>query len=93
MAVRGRGRLRAERRLRAAGIAATVVKHAMGQASADVDEQALLNAALDRRLRGGERIADRKEFQRLYRHLIGQGFDADKVLAVLRRRWSDADSD
>ena len=31
-------------------------------------------------------IADQKEFQRLYRYLLGQGFESDKVLALLRRR-------
>jgi hypothetical protein len=31
-------------------------------------------------------IADDREFNRLYRYLIGQGFEPDRVLALLRKR-------
>ena len=41
--------------------------------------------SLSKRLRGRERIADDREFQRLFRYLMAQGFDSDKVLAVLRK--------
>ena len=50
-----------------------------------IDADALLAAALQKRLRGRESIADDREFQRLYRYLIGQGFEPDRVLALLRR--------
>ena len=31
-------------------------------------------------------IADDREFQRLYRYLVGQGFESDRVLAALNAR-------
>ena len=51
-----------------------------------VDADALIGAALQKRLRGREQIAGDREFQRLYRYLIGQGFESDRVVALLRRR-------
>jgi SOS response regulatory protein OraA/RecX len=51
----------------------------------DIDPEALLRAALDKRLRGRSEIADQKEKARLFRYLVGQGFEADRVLDALRR--------
>jgi len=84
--VRGRGRLRVKRQIEAAGIAPAIAQQAMDAVFEDVDAEALLQAALDRRLRGRDRIADDREFQRLYRYLVAQGFDADRVVALLRSR-------
>jgi SOS response regulatory protein OraA/RecX len=42
--------------------------------------------SLARRLRGRDRITDDREFQRLYRYLIAQGFEGDRVLELLRQR-------
>ena len=83
--VRRRGKARVSSRLRAAGIAAAVADRAVEQIFKDVDADALLDASLERRLRGRTRIADEKERQRLYRYLIGQGFEAERVLAKLRK--------
>jgi regulatory protein len=83
--VRRRGKARVSNRLRAAGIARTVADRAIDQAFKDVDIDALLDASLQRRLRGRTRIEDDKEMQRLYRYLIGQGFEADRVLDTLRK--------
>jgi SOS response regulatory protein OraA/RecX len=55
------------------------------EAFQDVDADALLSASLSKRLRGRERIADDREFQRLFRYLSAQGFDSDRILAHLRR--------
>ena len=46
--------------------------------------QALLESALRKRLRGRETIADQREFQRLFRYLIGQGFESDRVMKALK---------
>jgi regulatory protein len=86
LSVRGRGRLRVRRQIEAAGIAPAIAQRAVDDAFAEVDDQALLEGALDRRLRGRPTIADDREMQRLYRYLIGQGFDSDRVLRALRRR-------
>ena len=83
--VRRRGRARVSSRLRAAGIAPAIADHAVQQVFEDVDADALLVASLERRLRGRTRIEDDKEFQRLYRYLVGQGFEPDRVMAQLRR--------
>jgi len=84
--VRGRGRLRVKRQIEAAGIAPGLAEQAVDAVFADVDDDALLAAALERRLRGRDRIEDDRERQRLYRYLVTQGFESDKVLALLRSR-------
>lgn len=86
IAVRGRGRARAARDIARAGIAAATTERALDRAFADVDADDQLRAALEKRLRGRPTISGLQEMQRLYRHLIGQGFDADRVLPLLRRR-------
>ena len=55
-----------------------------------VDDEALLEASLGKRLRGRDTIDDDREFQRLYRYLISQGFESDRVMKALtaRRRRS-----
>ena len=80
-----RGRLRVKQRLQAAGIAPAVVQRAIDQTFESIDADALMTAALNKRLRGRERIVDDREFQRLYRYLVGQGFEPDRILALLRR--------
>ena len=80
-----RGKLRVTRRLEAAGIAPAVAQRAVQETFETIDADALLASALQKRLRGREQIADDREFQRLYRYLIGQGFESDRVLALLRR--------
>ena len=84
--LRKRGRLRVRRRIEAAGIASHIAHQAVDDTFRDLDGDALMGAALEKRLRGRETIADDREFQRLYRFMIGQGFESDRVLALLRRR-------
>ena len=84
--VRRRGRLRVDRRIQNAGISKVTAKRAVEHIYADVDADALLDAALAKRLRGNETIEDQKTFQRLYRYLVGQGFESDKALRALRSR-------
>ena len=71
--------------IEAAGIAKSIASKAVDEVFQDLDADALLSASLSKRLRGRERIADDREFQRLFRYLTAQGFDSDKVLAVLRK--------
>jgi regulatory protein len=79
-----RGRSRVLRQIERAGIASAVAKRAVEEVFADIDAHALLEEALARRLRGRASIADDAELGRLYRYLVGQGFEADAVLSVLR---------
>ena len=89
--LRKRGRLRVKRRLEAAGIAPDVAQRATQEIFQAVDAATLMEAALQKRLRGRERIAGDREFQRLYRYLIGQGFESDRVLALLKRHTGHED--
>jgi regulatory protein len=84
--VRGRGRLRVKRQIEAAGISGPLAQEAVDAVFAELDSDELLATALEKRLRGRPAIADDREFQRLYRFLITQGFDADRVVAALRSR-------
>ena len=86
-----RGKLRVKQRLAAAGIAPAVAQRAIQDTFEAIDADALLASALHKRLRGRDRIADDREFQRLYRYLIGQGFEPDRVLALLRRHKGHED--
>ena len=86
-----RGRMRVRLRLAAAGIAPAVAQRAIQETFEAIDDNALITAALQKRLRGREQIADDREFQRLYRYLIGQGFEPDRVLALLRRHKGHED--
>lgn len=85
-ALKKRGKLRVRRQIESAGIAGATAKRAVDDVFSGIDDAALLEASLLKRLHGRERIADAREFQRLYRYLIGQGFDPDQVLGILRKR-------
>lgn len=84
--VRRRGRLRVKRELEQAGIAGETARAALDAVFGELDQGALLQAALGRRLRGERGIADDREFQRLYRYLVTQGFESDLALNALRAR-------
>jgi len=86
--LRKRGRLRVKRKIESAGISSSLAKQATDEMFADLDADALLDAALARRLRHGKAIADDREFNRLYRYLIGQGFESDRVVVALKRHRS-----
>ena len=84
--LRKRGRYRVTRQIEAAGIAPSIAKRVVDETFAAIDGDDLLVQALGRRLRGRTSIADDREFQRLYRYLVAQGFEPDRVLALLRSR-------
>jgi regulatory protein len=79
-----RGRFRVTRQIEAAGIASSIAKRVVDETFAAIDGDALLKQALARRLRGRTRIEDDRELQRLYRYLVAQGFEPDRVMALLR---------
>ena len=81
-----RGKLRIRREIEHAGIARETARSAVDDVFADVDADALLEQALSKRVRGRGKIADQKEFNRLYRYLVGQGFEPERVLAVLKNQ-------
>jgi regulatory protein len=79
-----RGKLRVRQQIQRAGISGETTREAMDTVFEDIDDAALLNAALSKRLRGDARIEDDRAFQRLYRYLVSQGFEHDRVLKALR---------
>ena len=86
MRVKHRGRARVVRQIEALGIARDVAREAVAEVFADVDETALLEQALDRRLRHGMSLSDPAVFRRVHRYLLGQGFEPGRVMTLLRRR-------
>ena len=84
--IRKRGKVRVRMQLERAGIAKETAKAAIEEVFDTIDDEALLESSLRKRLRGRETIADDREFARLFRYLIGQGFESDKILSLLRSR-------
>jgi regulatory protein len=93
--VRRHGRLRVAQQLARAGIAKSTARVAITETFEGVNDEALLQQALNRRLKNERPIADQREFQRLYRFLIAQGFESEKVLEALteRRRVREPQAD
>ncbi len=82
--VKGRGRLRVARELQAMGIAREVAAEALGEVFGDLDERALIARAIQKKLRGRTRIADRAEQVRLFQYLMRQGFSPAAAALALR---------
>jgi regulatory protein len=85
VAIKRQGRGRVLRQVQALGVDRDTARAAVTDAFTDVDEEALLEGALTRRLRGRPFPTDRKDVARLYAWLVRQGFDADKVSTIIRR--------
>jgi regulatory protein len=81
-----RGKLRVRMQIERAGIAAATARKVVDDVFSEIDADAMLEAALTRRMLGRERIEDDREHQRLYRYLLNQGFDPDRVALALRAR-------
>jgi regulatory protein len=84
--IRKRGKVRVRLQLERAGIPRETAKQALDTVFEGIDDEALIEASLRKRLRGRDTIADDREFQRLFRYLVGQGFESDRVMRALRAR-------
>lgn len=84
--IRRRGKIRVQLQIQKAGIDKSIAKRAVDQAFDSIDDDALIEAALNKRLHGRNTIEDDKEFQRLYRYLAGQGFEAEQIMKALTAR-------
>jgi regulatory protein len=82
--VKGRGRLRIQRELQEIGIEKEVAAAALAAAFGDVDERALIRAALQKKLRGNKKIETPADYARVYQFLMRQGFSPAAVNAALR---------
>lgn len=84
-AIKSRGRARVIQKVRAAGIDGDTAEEAVREVFEEVDEDALLDRAFARRLRGqapGE--LDDKGRARIIRGLVAQGFRFDAILKRLK---------
>ena len=84
--IRRRGKLRVRMQIERAGITKAVAKQAVDAVFDTIDDDALIEASLHKRLRGRDTIADDREFQRLYRYLAGQGFESERIVKLLSAR-------
>ena len=81
-AIKHRGRARVIQKIRQAGIDDDTAEEAVSEVFEEVDENALLDRAFERRLRGKTpKELDEKGRARIIRGLVAQGFDQ----AVLKR--------
>jgi regulatory protein len=83
--VKGRGRLRIQRELQEMGIEKSVAAEALASAFGEVDERALVRAALRKKLRTRTKIDTPAEYARVYQFLMRQGFSPAVVTAALRQ--------
>ena len=87
--VKGRGRLRVQQELHAMGIARDIAAEALAETFADTDERALIDKAIQKKLRGSgaspPRTLSLQERARLYQYLMRQGFTPAGISAALRR--------
>ena len=88
--VKGRGRLRVARELQAMGIARDVITEAVAEVFGDLDERALIDRAIQKKLRGGKKPTTVQERARLYQYLMRQGFTPAAVSGALRKLGSSA---
>jgi SOS response regulatory protein OraA/RecX len=90
--IKRRGRRRVLQQVQQLGISAETARAAVDEVFGDLDESALLQGALDRRLKGANpRELDRNAIARIVRSLVGQGFDAHAVYARLRKGGAEVD--
>jgi regulatory protein len=83
--IKGRGRLRVTRELQAMGIPRDIVAEAVGEVFGDLDERAMIDRAIQKKLRGGRKPSSAQERARIYQFLMRQGFTPAAVSAALRR--------
>jgi regulatory protein len=84
--IRKRGKVRVRMQLERAGIVKDTAKAAIDSVFEAIDDSELLESSLRKRMRGRTTIADEREFARLFRYLIGQGFESDRVMQALRAK-------
>jgi regulatory protein len=86
VSVKRRGKRRVVQQIQQAGISRSAARQAAEETFDQMNEETLLASALSRRLKSDRTIVDDREFQRLYRYLIRQGFDPDDVFKALSGR-------
>lgn len=88
--IKRQGRERVRRELGAIGIDRDVADRAVAEAFGDADEDALVDRALDARLRTGSSLDDPAVRRRVTNALVRQGFSFGAISAAFRRRRASA---
>ena len=84
--IKHRGRARVIQKIRQAGIDSDVADEAVREVFQDVDENELLDQAVERKLRGKSvKQLDDKARARIVRALVGQGYSLGAVMKRLRK--------
>jgi regulatory protein len=84
--VKRQGRSRIVRELATIGIARDVAQQVIAEVFGDLDEVALLDAALSRRLRGSVLLSDPAARRRVFAALVRQGFSPEAISRAIRNR-------
>ncbi len=86
--VKRRGRMRVLRQVESLGIDREIARAAVAEVFADVDEDATIENAIDRRLRTRPDSArpTPADLRRVQQYLLRQGFDSGKIGNAVRRR-------
>jgi len=91
-AIKHRGRARVIQKIRQAGIDGDLAEDAVREVFEDVDENELLDRAMERRLRGGAvEDLDERGRARMARGLAGQGFSLDAIFKKLGNKRRNRD--
>ena len=85
VAIKRRGPARVLQQVQALGVDRDTARAAVAGAFADVDQDAMIRAAVERKLRGRPFPAERQAVAKLYAWLMRQGFDSDRVSRILRK--------
>jgi SOS response regulatory protein OraA/RecX len=89
--IKGRGRRRVLHYVQQLGVSSDVAAAAVAEVFGEVDETALLDRAIAKRLKQPVAALDARAKARLVRQLVSQGFELAAVLARLRRKDVDPD--
>jgi len=89
--IKNRGRLRILRELEATGVDRETARAAVDEVLDEVDEAALLERAISKRLRGP--IRDEGHFRRMHQYLMRLGFPPAAAVAALKARFRRAAPD
>jgi regulatory protein len=92
LTVKGRGRLRIQRELQVMGIAREIAGEAIADVFGDVDERALIDKAIQKKLRGGKKMLTMQDRARVYQFLMRQGFTPAAVSLAMRRFGGTSDA-
>jgi regulatory protein len=84
--VKRQGRSRIVRELATIGIARDVAQQVIAEVFGDLDEVALLDQALSRRLRGSVLLSDPAARRRVFAALVRQGFSPEAIARAIRNR-------